>query len=229
MRAIFLSFCCSLLAPEAVSAETRLTSPFPVAENIAAFPKLTSNDTAAQTVNAKLTKLDNQALHELDGGDCDVERSIKVAFHNQAFLSLFVTDSGNCIGAAHPFYSQYPLTFDLATGKQVDWQNLLPKSLLERMKESHSPNYPLSSRALETIYLAALQNPSSNCDFPYSQPIYFDFWLDSEHRALALRPVNFAYVFTPCIQTVYLPIGDLPADTSQRLHDALASSEPPNP
>jgi hypothetical protein len=98
----------------------------------------------------------------------------------------------------------------------------LPKSLLDPQAEDYDPNYPNRSEALAKAYLTALPDPQPDCDVSYENPMDFDFWLDSEHHALALAPNNFPYADTVCAETAYLPAKALPPDTPQRLRDALA-------
>ena len=46
------------------------------------------------------------------------------------FLSLVISDSAFC-GGIHPNFQTVAFTFDLATGKTVDWVKLLPAPLIE--------------------------------------------------------------------------------------------------
>lgn len=181
----------------------------PLAENVVAFPRVAGGGAASQAINARLDLLDDGAA---EMSDCDFNRDVEVALDSAAYISLYGREGGYCQGAAHPFFAEYGLTFDRATGAEVDWASLLPESLLETADAAYDPNYPFASAALNAVYLAGLDpaQATGECKEVYDMGLSFDFWLRAG-KGLAMLPSNLPYAATACAETVYLPITTLRA------------------
>ncbi len=181
----------------------------PLAEDVAAFPRVAGEDAAAKAINARLHLLDQGAA---EMSDCDFTREVQVALDSARYLSLYGREGGYCQGAAHPFFAEYGLTFDRKTGAEVDWAGLLPETLLETGAEAYDPNYPFASAALNAAYLAKADPVlvQQECKEAYGMGLSFDFWLQAG-KGLAMLPSNLPYAQTACANTVYLSVGDLRA------------------
>ena len=209
-------------------AETALTQGAPLAEGIDAFPRRTATNTQATAINTRLAAMETYPLQDLL--QCDGNRRVTTPYIGIEFLSLIDASDGMCAGAAHPFHHQAPITFDLTTGAEVVWADLLPKAFLDPMAEEYDPTYPLRSAAQEQAYLharATQSPPDRDCTeaLDFSSPLDFDYWLDRERQSLAMAPNGLPYASTACGDTVYLSVPYLSKlDTPSRLIEALAAT-----
>lgn len=174
----------------------------PLAEFVAAFPRVSGETDAAKAINARLQELDDGVAEMLD---CDLNRAVKVSLDSAAYLSLYANEGGYCEGAAHPYFIEFGLTFDRATGKEVDWAALLPEKLLERQSEDYSEYAPFGSKALNATYLAGLdpELAGGECKEVYDMGLNFQFWL-AAGKGLAMAPADLPHAVTACAEIVYL-------------------------
>lgn len=205
---LFVPIC---LAPFAVLAEApgELHPQPPLAEFVAAFPRVAGEDAAAKAINARLQELDDGAA---EMADCELNREVRVTLDSPAFLSIYGSEGGYCEGAAHPFFVEYGLTFDRATGAEVDWSKLLPETLLETASETFDPNYPFASAALNAAYVAALdpELASGECKEVYDMGMGFQFWMEAG-QGLAMYPDSLPHAVLACAEVVVLPLETLKA------------------
>lgn len=209
MRVIFLApFALFPVAAFGEPAGALLPQP-PLAEHIAAFPRVAGGGEASQAINARLQLLDDGAA---EMSDCDFTREVEVALDSPGYLSLYGREGGYCQGAAHPFFAEYGLTFDRNTGAEVDWAKLLPEALLATTDEGYDPTYPFASAALNAAYLAKADPAlvTLDCKETYDMGLSFDFWLQAG-KGLAMLPSNLPYAATACANTVYVSVDDLRA------------------
>lgn len=199
------------LAPLAALAEApgALVAQPPFAEFVAAFPRVAGEGAAAEAINARLQQLDDGVA---EMADCDLNREVRVALDSPAFLSLYGSEGGYCEGAAHPFFVEYGLTFDRATGAEVDWSRLLPETLLQTASEDYDPNYPFASAALNAAYVAALDPEMSGgeCKEVYAMGMGFQFWMEAG-KGLAMFPASLPHAVLACAEVVILPLETLKA------------------
>lgn len=176
-------------------------------EYVAAFPRVAGDGAASKAINARLALLDEGAA-ELS--ECDLTRDVKVMLDSAAFISLYGNEGGYCEGAAHPFFAEYGLTFDRATGQEVDWKTLLPEALLQTKAETYDENYPFASPALNTAYLASIDPvlAESDCKEVYDMGLSFDFWLLAK-AGVAMVPSNLPYAATACAEIGFIPLQTL--------------------
>jgi|GEM_PF-1194540 len=191
------------LLPLAAFAEDagQVVAQSPLAEHVAAFPRVTGETDAAKAINTRLQELDDGVAEMLD---CDLNRVVQVSL-DSAYLSLYANDGGYCEGAAHPYSVEYGLTFDRATGKEVDWAAALPETLLEKQSESYSEYAPFGSKALNAAYVAGLSPEVAQgaCKEVYDMGLNFQFWL-AAGKGLAMAPADLPYAATACAEIVYL-------------------------
>jgi hypothetical protein len=193
-----------------------LAAPADLAPGIAAFPRLTGNTLAAARINADLEQREQAFL--ADTAECrdepgsDWNRFVEVAYAGPQFLSLHGTDEDYCAGAAHPNTGDFALTYDLGSGTEVSWPEILGRALLPLAPaQGDVPGSDFASRALTQLYLArySADNPQDCTDAVRSEDLRFIFWLDGRKGALAMQPDNLAHVVQACADPVWLSAADL--------------------
>jgi hypothetical protein len=208
-----------------------LVVPPPVHKDIAAMPQIADPaDDAERRINTALKRLDRSVLKA--SRDCKGdgwERSVEAPMRGPGFLSLTVTDSVFCDGNAHPDSGTFSIVYDLATGKPVDWTQLLPASLtgtvaLEEQGDG-SKIVTLASKRLFELYLAgyrAGEAPSSDLDecrqaflnTAGDGPPGMMVWLDAKAGGLAVQ-VSLPHVEKACEEPVVIPATVLRAEGAQ--------------
>ena len=219
MRSLVLGLCL-LSGPALADGAGAIMPQPPLSEYVAAFPRVAGDGAASAAVNARLALLDEGAA-ELS--DCDLTRQVKVMLDSADFISLYGNEGGYCEGAAHPFFAEYGLTFDRATGAEVDWASLLPEALLQTKAETYDESYPFASAALTTAYLASIDpaTAAGECREVYDMGLSFDFWLLAG-AGVAMIPSNLPYAATVCAEVGYIPLETLESmGTDARLLTAI--------
>jgi len=222
----------------------RLETPPPLRQDIDAMPRIADPaDDAERRINAALTRLDADVLKARK--DCkgnDWSRTVAAPMAGPGFLSLTVTDSFFCDGAAHPNSSLYSIVYDLAAGKPVDWPLLLPASLVGKQAlEEQSDGariVTLSSPRLFQLYMqgytagGATGDDLKQCkeavtDMAAGGPPPMMVWLDAGQGGLAVQ-FDLPHVVKPCEQAVVIPARTLrEAGASAALIKALAAAGKP--
>jgi hypothetical protein len=177
----------------------------PLAPDIAALPRLAVDVDIAAQVNGQLALLDQRDLDAVlcyGGPPDDPFRTVEVLADGPDFLSLLIATSSFCQGAAHPWWNQRIVTFDLATGVETDLRDMLP----------FSPNDPDS--ALAVLFLNTVGDLPGECVVAYAAALRdgflgFDLGLSEAQAALVLWPQGLAYVETPCLDLALVPLDRL--------------------
>jgi hypothetical protein len=225
-RALILAFAVVTLAVTALPAGADiLTKPFELAQ-IAALPRMTSDSPAAQRINANLAARDAAALKEAadctlptdEGGSQVVDqtgyydRSVEVPMAGPDFLSILITDETYCPGAAHGATRIAALTFDLATGRPVDWPALLPPDWTRhRLKTWPDDPSWLWSQSLVDFY----HSHYPRLDDPDCAPIAlavspaFQFALNARSHQLVMIPRDSSHATRACDDWVSVALVDL--------------------
>lgn len=185
-----------LAAP--VAAET-LTLLAPVAENVAALPRLTGDTETSRRINLALDELDTSQLFAITCDDDNLEdafRSVEILSDGPAYLSLIITTGGYCAGAAHPWGSVQIVNFDLASGKET--------SLTEYLPVGWSNDGRMTVPLLD-FYLANLDRNdlSEDCLDSLSSvgqegSLWFALGIDTASHRLVLLPDGLPYVASGC-------------------------------
>lgn len=198
---------CLMASPSFGQAAGEILPQPPFGEHIAAFPRVAGEGAAAKAINDRLAQLD-AGVAEM--ADCDLTREVKVMLDSAGFISLYGNEGGYCEGAAHPFFVEYGLTFDRASGQEADWAALLPEALLQTASESYDESYPFASAALNTAYLASIDPAltAGDCKDVYDMGLSFDFWLLAK-AGLAMVPTNLPYAATACAEIGFISVDEL--------------------
>jgi len=221
----------------------RLVTPPPLRENLAAMPRIAEPAADAERrIDAALKRLDTNVLKAAKAckGN-DWERTVEAPMTGPGFLSLTVTDAIYCAGAAHPDSALYAIVYDLATGKPVDWAQLLPAALVGKQALEEQADgtriVTLSSPRLFQLYMAgytadgAAGDDLAECKAAVASqasdgPPAMMVWLDAQQGGLAAR-MSLPHAQAPCQQTVIIPAKTLREDgASAALLKALAAARP---
>ncbi len=202
----------------AEDAPIALTAPAPLAQGVAAFPKLSAHDAIAGKINAALVKLDQRVRKAraecLTSKDADWSRSIAVTLRGPRYLSYLVSDSMDC-GGAHPDASIFALVYDLKSGAPVDWAALLPKSLVERSSLETAADGAsigvVASKTLSALYVAGLgKDADPDCKDALSETdLSFVVWPDAEAKGLDIETISLPHVVQACADVVTIGVPKL--------------------
>jgi hypothetical protein len=206
--------------------------------HITAFPRVQSNEAVppaiAAKINASLQRLDEtvsaadlacrkqfrENLHRrsVDGW----ERSISVTMKGPSFLSLTANDSTYC-GGPHPDSAQFPMVYDLSTGRPVGWLKLLPPQAKEST-DSGADGTPLGLVIWEPLQKLALAQASPECAhvFDPDAPPQFALSLDGRTGMLVASPYGLPHVIAACADDIEIDAEQARRlGVSRRITDAL--------
>ena len=219
--AVLLAWVCATGSALAADRAVSLVTPPPVHKDIAAMPQIVSPvDDAERRINAALKRLDasvSKAAKDCTGDGW--ERSVQAPMAGPGFLSLTVTDSVFCEGNAHPDSGTFSIVYDLASGKPVDWAQLLPASLTGKQSLEEQGDGTkivlLASARLFELYMAgyrAGEPPSDDLeecreslrDTASDGPPGMMVWLDAKQGGLVVL-VSLAHVVQACEEEVVIP------------------------
>lgn len=145
----------------------------------------------------------NRALAAADAkdadDDCIAERGVDTTLVGRRYLSLVVSTTSHCAGAAEIDLGTEVLGFDLMTGAPVDWAQMLPPSF-------HG------SEAETRLYRDALARSdpadAKDCtDFSFDA---LDVWPDAQQGGVAFQPAgNFPASNGQCIISAVVPLATM--------------------
>jgi hypothetical protein len=134
---------------------------------------------------------------------------IAVSYLSSRYLSVNVNSSYDCAGAYPSAGVETPLTFDLATGRLIDWNAMFKRGFLP----SDSTADRASLSALTKLYRVRYSKDKADADCrgvimsddPFSSPPIV--WLDAG-KGLVVQP-DFPHVTAACANPVSLSAADL--------------------
>ena len=242
MRSLFIVIAALVVfagQARAADASVQLKAMPPITKDVPAFPRIVAaaNDQAAQRINKALDKLDalaRQAMKECrdnvqSPADFDFERSIVVTMRGPRYLSFSVGGSQDC-GGAHPDAGSSYFVYDLTTGSPVNWQRLLPKSMVQGTSLDTDINGAtiafVTSKALQSLWLKAetATDPiDPDCKDAVSDPtLKLALYPDAKAGGLAVEPGDFPHVIVACADTNVVPTATLrPLGVDAGLLDAI--------
>lgn len=205
MIRLALTLGAALFPASAVTAQDLLPSP-PLAPDVAALPRLAGEGAIIARVNAALAQRDQRDLDAVTcyGGQPDGPfRTVEVFADGPEFLSLVISTSSYCEGAAHPWWHQDILNFDLETGEQTDLRAYMPTAFGSNPED-----------ALAVLFLNTVADLPGDCVQSYARAfrdgyLRFDLGLAEAEGALMIWPGGLAYVETPCLDLAYVPLARL--------------------
>jgi hypothetical protein len=173
-------------------------------------------------VNDQLDALDQRDLDAVlcyHGARSDGPfRTVEVLADGPEFLSFLIATSSYCDGAAHAWWAQRIVSFDLQTGQETDLRAFLPAGF-------GNPEVDLA-----VLFLNSVGVLPGDCVAAYASAfqaggLRFDLGLaeGEGEGALVLWPRGLAYVETPCLDLAFVPVARLrEAGFHGRLTGALA-------
>lgn len=165
-----------------------------------ALPRLRFADGAvAGRINAALASADGrlrdaisqcaQDAHDDGSRSSEWDRTVKVAMAGPEFLSLVATDSAFC-GGAHPNFQTIAFTFDLRSGRPVNWAALLPAPLVAGTTTEVAMDGTIMGLVRSKLLADLGADPSRACDM--GDDAVFQLWPDTDRQG-----VNFAWADPP--------------------------------
>lgn len=202
-------------AREAEAAAMTFAARPDLAVDVGALPRLVGEGAAIAAINADLDRRDAAAKAEGCEGGGGYARGVSQPMTGPGFISFWITQEYACEGAAHPSFDQTAITYDLATGKKVDWIAAAPGLQLTRAEIDEMPaDYVpgVFSPALSAWYSARMlastdREHLTDCAEVWSTDALegtgFKVWLDAEAGGLSVGP-EFAHVAQACGDTATL-------------------------
>jgi hypothetical protein len=191
-----------------------------LAEGVGALPRLVGGGAAVAAINADLDRRDTAARAEGCDGGGGFERGVSQPMTGPGFISFWIAEGYACEGAAHPSFDQTAITYDLATGRAVDWVAVAPGLELSRIEMDEMPATYVPgvySPALSVWYSAkALASTDrehlTDCAELWSTDALdgksFKVWLDAQNGGLSVAP-EFAHGAQGCADTVTMNAEDM--------------------
>lgn len=207
-------------AGEAEVASVTFTARPDLAADVGALPRLVGEGAAIAAINADLDLRDTAARAEGCDGGSGYARDVTQPMTGPGFITFRIGEEYACEGAAHPSFDQTLITYDLATGRAVDWVAAAPGLQLTRgeiddMPADYVPG--LSSTALSAWYSARMlastdREHLTDCAEVWStdalESTGFKVWLDAENGGVSVGP-EFAHVAQACADTATLNAEDM--------------------
>lgn len=202
----------AVTAPTSASAQAATFEPRPdIREGVEALPRLVGVTTATAAINADLDRID------ADTEGCEAgsySRTVTQPMTGPAFVTYAITDEYACEGTAYPSVGTTAITYDLSTGRRVDWVAAAP-GLSATRPDSEGQSLPatyepgLQSVALAEWYgqkmMAATDSEwLDQCRDLFTTEMlsdrYFKVWLDARTGGIAVAP-DFPHVAQACAET----------------------------
>jgi hypothetical protein len=126
---------------------------------------------------------------------------VRLSYLSPRLLSVDVRTSFFCGGSYTSDNVPYPITFDLATGHELDWNRFFTAEFLNPPADKPSPLLQLYLRyaKLDEECTSAVNDPSTT----------FDLWLDSSRRALIAHPSSLPHSSDLCAKLTPIPFTEL--------------------
>lgn len=189
-----------------------LIFPPPLTPDVQALPRLVATTAAMDRINAHLSHLDAKKLSWAIGCNTDpprtyVERGVDIVFAGPRYLGLLTLNASSCQGAAHGAHFALPLTFDLATGAEVNWPDLFPPFLQDPVRRPHRTDYIIGVQRLNSLYLSHATDMDAECRAAIADDNngYFRAWPSAADRGLMLMPAGLAHANQACADPVVFP------------------------
>lgn len=217
LAALGLAFACRMALAEA--AAVSLIFPPPLTPEVQALPRLVASTAAMDHINAQLSQLDARELSWASGCDTDPPRTyfargVRIVFAGPRYLGLLTVNESFCQGAAHGAHFAMPLTFDLATGAEVNWPDLFPRLLQDPVHRPHRTDYIIGAQRLTSLYLSHATDMDAECRATILDDNngYFRAWMSATDQGLVLMPSGLSYASQACADPVALPVATLRAE-----------------
>lgn len=215
----------ALLAASAVALPALAAGPIalqgqdPLSDKADALPRIVSPaGPRIDRINQALSRADARARRAIkdcgQGKDMDFERSISAPMTGQPFLSLTASDYAFC-GGAHPSMFQTHLTYDLGTGRPINWADYLPADLVkpEVLIDAGDGSQlgAVQAPALLAWYRAQAkaQRGERDCDEVYDGADGLYLWIDAKAQGMAMSMTSVPHAVQACDDPVVMKTDEL--------------------
>jgi hypothetical protein len=199
-----------------------------LAKGIAAMPRVTGETPEVRAINADLERMDGQVRAALP--QCGVadpaagtswERFMAAPMMGPRFITVTAVDDLYC-GGNHPDNVRLTVSYDLLSGRQVNWATLLPPAFVQPLEKTTSAfdfefTVSRSPRLLAWLRDKISRNVSAedrtwwdDCKASYSdeaRPALM-ISIDAEHEGLAIDP-DLPHVAQACTSTEIMSVAEL--------------------
>lgn len=173
------------------------------------MPRVIGGGSATARINARLGELDAEA--KTFAADCNTdppnsffERAVSLPFQGPGFLTVLESVGFYCPGAAHPSGWTFALTFDLATGREVEVSSLVPPRFREKDDDPLPADTLRATPSLVDLYLVQAETLPEDCRAAVARAAMFQLWPDAGQRGLVLMPTSLAHAEQACADPVTL-------------------------
>jgi hypothetical protein len=215
----------ALLAASAVALPALAAGPIalqgqnPLSETADSFPRIVNPaGPKIERINQALTRADARAKKAIKdcgkGKDIEFERGVTAPMTGQPFLTLIANDYAFC-GGAHPSIVKTALTYDLGTGRPINWAEYLPAELVkpEVLIDAGDGSQlgAVQAPALLDFYKAAAkaQRADRDCDEVYDAAEGLYLWIDAKAQGVAMSMTNVAHAVQACDDPVIMKTDEL--------------------
>ena len=197
---------------------------------IQSFPRVSGLDDKAIEAQVNKQLANRERADRASRADClrayishgkpSYSELIRLAYLSPRLLSIDVRTSYLC-GSPYPNDDiPYPVTFDLTTGRELDWHLFFTDEFLNPPADRPS--------LLLNLYLRHAP-PSEDCsDVVNDRNLTFAFWLDSARHSLMVRP-NLSHVSQACATIAAIPFAEVQSQIRNPLDRQDLLPTPPLP
>jgi hypothetical protein len=189
-----------------------------IREGVQALPHLVGDSPAIAAINADIDRIN------ADTAGCDgpgtFTRFASMPMTGPGYVTLAVADEYSCEGAAHPSVDYAAITWDLSTGRRVDWVAAAPGLAASRpesdgMPATYEPG--LQSTALAEWYGRKMMASTDaewlgECRELFTTEMladrYYEVWLDAQTGGVSVAP-DFPHVAQACAETATMTEQDM--------------------
>ncbi|RYF94282.1 MAG: hypothetical protein EON95_05910 [Caulobacteraceae bacterium] len=209
----------ALAGPALAARPIALDGQKPLSAAADAFPRIVEPaGPRTDRINQALTRADARGRKAMK--DCGqergvaFERSVTAPMTGQPFLTLIASDFASC-GGAHPSIFQMALTYDLGTGRPINWADYLPADLVkpEVLVDigDGSQLGAVQAPALLAFYRAAAkaQRQDRNCDEVYDGAEGLYLWIDAKAGGMAMSMTGVPHAVQACDDPVVMSTAEL--------------------
>lgn len=232
--------------PTAAGSAVKLLHQRQINPGVQSLPRLKPTPGMAyDRINHALTRLDAEArssIKECDAMAKEMEapaggsytRKVSVPMTGPGFLTVLMEDDTYC-GTAYPTLDRNGITYDLLTGKPVDWVDLLGPQLggtTDKDSKTGKPTGYLSSPALFRLWKEA-RGPSNDepgneicADTPSEDTGALSVWADASELGIAVQSMDVVHATAVCGRPAVIPLSALRGKgVSAQLLDSIAAGK----
>ncbi len=182
-----------------------------IREGVQALPRLVGDTPAIVAINADLVRIDADTQGCEEGS---YSRSVSQPMTGPGFVTYAMADEYFCQGTAHPSFVYTAITWDLSTGRRVDWVTAAPGLSATRPdSEGQAPpagyEPTLQSESLAEWYAREMMTSTDaewlgQCRDMFTEDMladeYFKVWLDAQTGGVAVQ-ADFPHLAQYCAET----------------------------